>query len=137
MKSLFRVLVAAVLGFVLAACSQQQPQPIMTQPITIDKTLQKKLEITRFASRYRENGLTEVQFGVKNKKEGESVDFLYHVEWFDKDGFKIKSMTDTFVPVHLGPQEEKIIDVVAISPKAVSYKIVISDYDKNKERIIQ
>lgn len=135
MKYLFKLIALAALIFAISGCNETPMPAHPNWPIAIDKTLQNKIEITNLISRQNSNGLMEVQFGIRNSLQETSLDFLYHIEWFDKDGFNIKSITDTFIPVHLGAVEEKTFDIIATSPKAITYKIDIVDYDKNKERI--
>lgn len=135
MKYLFKLFLFAAISLVILGCNKTPTPMYPNWPIVIDNSLQNKIEITNSISRQRRDGLAEVQFGIKNRLNENSLDFLYHVQWFDKDGFNIKSITDTFVPVHLGPGEEKTLSVIATSPKVVTYKIFIVDYDKNKERI--
>lgn len=79
--------------------------------------------------------MSETQFILRNRLSGENVDAFYQVQWFDADGFKIKSITDTFMKIRLRPDEEKIFNVIAISPKAKIYKIIVIDYEKNKKRV--
>ncbi len=135
MKYLFRLFIFAIVVLAISGCNETPVPMNPNWPIVIDKSLQNEIKITNSTSRKREDGLAEVQFGVKNRSIETDLDFLYHVQWYDKEGFNIKSITDTFVPIHLGTSEEKILSVISTSPKVATYKIFIVDYDKNKKRI--
>ncbi len=135
MKYLFRLFAFAVVALAISGCNEAPVPMNPNWPIVIDNSLQNKIKITNSISRERKDGLAEVQFGVKNRLSETNLDFLYHVQWYDKEGFNIKSITDTFVPIHLGPSEEKVLSVIATSPKVVTYKIFIVDYEKNKKRV--
>jgi len=135
MKYLFKILLIPIVGLILMGCGEQ-PMPMPANwPITIDKSLQSKIIILDSASRKRSDNLSEVQFTVKNTMPHSDIEALYQVQWFDKDGFKIKSITDTFMKISLGANEDKTFSVISTSPKVLTYKIKIVDYDENKKRI--
>ena len=136
MKYLSKTLFLLALGFLFVGCQNNPTPPINPNwPITVDTSLQNKVTVVNVASRKRSDNLSEVQFILKNRLPHTSIDALYLVQWFDGNGFKIKSITDTFMKIHLGPDEEKIFNMISISPKAHTYKISIVDYEKNKKRI--
>lgn len=136
MKYLSKIVFVLAFGFLLMGCQNNPPAPINPNwPIRVDKTLQDKITVVNVASRNRADKLSQVQFILKNRLPHTSVDALYQVQWFDADGFKIKSITDTFMKIHLGPDAEKTFDAISTSPKAKIYKIIIVDYEKNKKRI--
>jgi len=135
MKYLSKIVLVSLMGLMFLGC-QEQPVPMQTNwPITIDKGLEYKIAVINSISRKRSDNLSEVQFILKNRLPHSSVNALYQINWFDVDGFRIKSITDTFMKIDLGPAQEKIFSVISVSPKAYSYKIAIVDYDKNKKRV--
>lgn len=136
MKYLSKTIFVLVLGLLFVGCQNTPTPPINPSwPITVDTTLQNKITVVNVATRTRNDDMSEVQFILKNRLPHSDIDALYQIQWFDADGFKIKSITDTFMKIHLGPDEEKIFNMISTSPKAKIYKISIVDYDKNKKRI--
>ncbi|WP_331775037.1 YcfL family protein [Sulfurospirillum sp. 1612] len=134
MKYLFKIVLIFIVGFTLFGC-QKEPQPMRGNwPITIDSSLQSSIKVLSCISRKRDDNLPEVQFTLKNRASDHDVDALFNVEWFNQDGFKIKSITDTFKKIHLGAEAEKTFRIISTSPKAKRYKIKIVDYDNNKQR---
>ncbi len=136
MKYLSKTLLFLAFSFLFLGC-QESPMPTAYNnwPVSVDATLNSKILVVNVADRQRNDGLTEVQFTLKNRQPHSDLNALYQVRWFDNNGFWIKSVTDTFMKIDLGPDEEKIFSMIATSPKAVTYKISIIDYDKNKRRI--
>ncbi len=135
MKYLSKIVLVSLLGLMFLGC-QKQPIPSYNNwPITIDSSLSSSIEIVNSISRKRADSLSEVQFTLKNRLSHTSIDALYQIQWFDADGFVIKSITDTFMKIHLPPYEERVFSVISSSPKVVTYKIYIVDYEKNKKRI--
>ena len=136
MKYLFKIFLIPIVGLVFMGC-QEQPA-VMTMPInwpiTIDKSLENRIIILDSANRKRSDNLYEVQFTVKNRMPHSDIEALYQVQWFDKDGFKIKSITDTFMKISLGANEDKTFSMISTSPKVSTYKIKIVDYNENKKR---
>ena len=116
-------------------CQKQPVASYVNTHVTIDKSLTNQIVVVNSISRKRVDSLLEVQFTLKNRLAHTSFDALYQIQWFDKDGFVIKSITDTFMPIHLPPLEEKVISLISSSPKALTYKVVIVDYEKNKKRV--
>jgi uncharacterized protein YcfL len=134
MRYLFKILLIPITLLVFMGCGEQ-PMPMPANwPITIDKSLQDKIIVLNSVSRKRSDNLSEVQFSVKNTMLHRDLEALYQVQWFDKDGFRIKSITDTFMKISLGANEDKTFSVISTSPKVLTYKIKIVDYDENKKR---
>ena len=135
MKYLFKTLLLVTFSFLFIGCQETPIPPIYNNwPITVDATLQSKILVVNVADRQRGDGLLEVQFTLKNREPHSDLNALYQVRWFDSNGFWIKSITDTFMKIDLGPGEEKIFTMISPSPKALTYKISIIDYDKNKKK---
>jgi len=136
MKYLFNSLILIFAVSIFSGC-QNSPTVVVNHnwPVVIETSLQGKMIVTNSVSRKRSDSLSEVQFSLKNLQLHSDIDALYKIRWFDRDGFMIKSITDTFMKIHLGPDEEKIFSVISISPKVLTYKVTILDYDENKKRI--
>lgn len=136
MKYLFKSIIILACSFIFIGCQDSATPPINPMwPVSLDTTLHSKITVLNVASRQRSDGLTEVQLALKNRLPHSDVDALYQIQWFDENGFKIKSITDTFMKIHLGPDEEKIFNIISTSPKVLTYKISIVDYNENKKRI--
>ena len=135
MKYLSKIVLISLLGLMFLGCQKQPVASYVNTHITVDKSLSNQIIVVSSISRKRVDSLLEVQFTLKNRLSHTSFDALYQIQWFDKDGFVIKSITDTFMPIHLPPLEEKVLSIISSSPKASTYKIVIVDYEKNKKRI--
>jgi len=136
MKYLFKTLLLVAFSFLFIGCQESPMTPAYSNwPVTVDTTLKSKILVVNVADRQRSDGLSEVQFTLKNRQPHSDLNALYQVRWFDSNGFWIKSITDTFMKIDLGPDEEKIFSTISTSPKASTYKISIIDYDKNKKRI--
>ena len=136
MRYLSKVILFLAFSFLFIGCQESPMPPTYNNwPITVDTTLQSKVLVVNVADRQRGDGLSEVQFILKNRQPHSDLNALYQVRWFDSNGFLIKSITDTFMKIDLGPDEEKIFTMISPSPKALRYEISIIDYDKNKKRI--
>ena len=139
MKYLSKVVLISLLGLMFLGCQEQPVASYVNSPIArainIDKSLADQIVVVNLISRKRVDSLLEVQLILKNRLAHTSLDALYQIKWFDKDGFVIKSITDTFMPIHLPPLEDKVLSLISSSSKASKYKIVIVDYEKNKKRI--
>ena len=136
MKYLFNSLILIFAVSIFSGC-QNSPAVVVNHnwPVVIERSLQGKMIVTNSVSRKRSDSLSEVQFSLKNLQLHSDMDALYKIRWFDRDGFMIKSITDTFMKIHLGPNEEKTFSIISTSPKVLTYKITIVDYDENKKRI--
>jgi len=135
MRYLSKLLLIVLFSLVFMGC-QPEPTPMNPNwPVVLDETLIGKIMVVNSISRKRADNLSEVQFTLKNRLPHSSIDALYQVNWFDKNGFRIKSITDTFMKIHLRPSEEKVYSIISTSQKVLTYKIVIVDYEKNKKRI--
>jgi len=136
MKYLFSLLLSLSAIAIFSGCAQTEPAVPSKSgwPIVVDSSINHKIMVTNSISRQRSDGLSEIQFSLKNRLPHTSIDALYQAQWFDRDGFRIKSITDTFAKIHLGPSDEKTFSLISTSTKAVTYKIIIVDYEKNKQR---
>ena len=135
MKYLFKIVLFLLFSILLIGC-QTEPIPLkVDESIRIDKTLLNKIIVVDSINRVRNDNFLEVQFTLQNRLSHSNVDALYQIQWFDKDGFKIKSITDTFMRIHLAPDEEKTYSIIASSQKVLTYKIAIVDYDSSKKRV--
>ena len=133
MRYLSKFIISVFIISVFIGC-QTQPNGVSNPHrfVVVEPSLRRELKVVESISRQRDDGLLEVQFALKNLKHYSDVNALYKIRWFDKDGFLIKSITDTLMRVHLGPNEQKRFSVISISPKAVKYEIKILDYEKNR-----
>jgi uncharacterized protein YcfL len=135
MKYLSKIILGLTVVIFFAGC-QNTPLPAHPNwPISIDNSLRNKIVATNSISKERVDGLAQVQFALKNLLPHTAVNALYQVQWFDKNGFKITSVTGGFHKIHLAPGESGIYNIVATSPNVRTYKINIVNYAKNKERI--
>lgn len=88
-----------------------------------------------------ENENKELQISVRNLTSFE-YEFIYKVEWYDRNGFIISSRLNQWQRIVLKPQRDTTMDVVAPTKDAVDYLITVEKYpridtQKNNQLITQ
>lgn len=68
--------------------------------------------------------IMEAMVSVINKYDSD-YNFEYRYQWFDKDGFEIRSVKEHWRPVLISGKETKVLPGVAPSPEARKFKINI------------
>jgi len=90
----------------------------------VDNSIEREIQIKDVKKRVLENGLTQVQISGVNDTD-KYMKFRYRVEWEDKDGFEVPSISSNwaYFPAHKKSQFK--INVVAPNTKATEYQIYI------------
>lgn|SRR5574344_1021414 len=77
----------------------------------------------------RQGNFLKIMIEFINKDNGENEDFVYQIEWYDKDGI-LKETTSWKIARVIGNQKLKITEMSTVRD-IVDYKIIIST--KNKD----
>jgi len=90
----------------------------------VDNSIERYIEVSKVNKRTINDGLIEIQIIGKNKTD-EYRNFRYRVVWEDKDGFKIPSLSSTWIDFPAYKNAKFRIDVIAPNAKATQYQIYI------------
>lgn len=101
------------------------PREVWVDRVDTGTTLAKKAHV---ASVYetREGGLMKIQVNLQNDS-GRSIFVKYRVEWFDGDGFKIESPTESWNNVQISQGQRLALPAIATSPRAANWRISIQE----------
>ncbi len=91
----------------------------------VDDSVSQYIDVDDVKERLREDGLKEIQISGENETD-EYVLLRYRVEWIDKDGFAVPSLSSkwTDFPVHKNANFS--INVIAPNTKAFDYQLFIN-----------
>ena len=91
-----------------------------------DLTLRFKVEVTRVNESFVSGNIKKVQAVVRNKI-GKKLKVKYSFEWYDENGMRLESTSSSWKLVFLNGKEEKTIQSVAPSEKAVDFKLKLKE----------
>ena len=124
----------------VCGCGQQQQNPriklqegvasdtlgsnIITKPVmhAFSALVGDRIEVTNAAMRRNMSDILELQVEFYNKSYN-TERFEYTVEWYDADGFKIKSNTDNWTKKAVAGKSNGRITAIAPNPNAVDFKM--------------
>lgn len=124
MQIRFGVLTAAALT--LLGCQTQPQQPDPYPQLLIGPRAQAYLQIEAVQEGYASSNLLRAGVRLYNRS-GQEQTLRYRFSWFDANGFELKGLAGRWEQRSLRPAEPVMIDRVAPSPKAVSYRIQLFD----------
>ena len=97
---------------------------IITKPVmhAFSALVGDRIEVTNAAMRRNMSDILELQVEFYNKSYN-TERFEYTVEWYDADGFKIKSNTDNWTKKAVAGKSNGRITAIAPNPNAVDFKM--------------
>ncbi len=139
MKSLRLTLAgsAGLLALLLAGCatnvntveraqSQATPNMIADKRIITDNTRAGRFRVDSLNQATVSGSLLKVQATITNLKN--SVQTLkYKFEWISEDGMAVESPNEAWKVIHFQGRETKNVSTVAISPRAVDFRLKLQE----------
>ena len=107
------------LFIIFSGCAQKSYVKI------VDSSVSRYIDIEDVKERVREDGLKEIQISGENET-NEYILLRYRVEWKDKDGFEIPSISSNWVDLPVHKNAEFSINVIAPNAKAYDYQLYIN-----------
>ncbi len=92
----------------------------------VDNKVEKYVDVQEVKERVRDDGLLEIQINAQNDTDEYKL-FKYRVDWQDKDGFLIPSLSSKWADFPAHKNSNFKINVVAPSPKATAYQVYLSE----------
>jgi len=117
--------VLATAALMLLGCQTQPLQPEYPQ-LQIGPRAQSYLHIEAVQEGYASSNLLRAGVRLYNRSSQQQT-LRYRFSWFDGNGFELKGLAGRWEQQPLRPNEPVMIDRVAPSPKAVSYRIQLFD----------
>ena len=93
---------------------------------TVDNKVAKYVDVQEVKERIRDDGLLEIQINAQNNTDEYKL-FKYRVDWQDKDGFLIPSLSSKWADFPAHKNSNFKINVIAPSPKATAYQVYLSE----------
>ncbi len=121
-----RIGVLAAAALTLLGCQTQPQQPVEHPQLLIGPRAQSYLQIEAVQEGYASSNLLRAGVRLYNRSSQEQL-LRYRFSWFDASGFELKGLSGRWEQLPLRPAEPVMIDRVAPSPKAVSYRIQLFD----------
>jgi len=115
-----------VIGFIFAitllftGCAEKSYVKI------VDNTVSKYVDVQDIKERIRDDGLMEIQINAQNDTDDYKL-FKYRVDWQDKDGFLIPSLSSKWADFPAHKNSKFKINVIAPSVKATAYQVYLSE----------
>jgi len=129
-RSILPIAVAAGLG--LTACHSVNTvqnaetgavrHTVADARVTWDNTLNGKLIIGQIIEGKAAGDLRRIQVNVANNY-AYALDFMYAVEWYDRNGMKVPGPTSGWKRLHLEAHESSEISAIAVSPDCYDFKL--------------
>ena len=91
----------------------------------VDSSVSRYIDIDDVKERLREDGLKELQVSGENETD-EYILLRYRVEWKDKDGFEIPSISSNWTDLPVHKNANFSINIIAPNTKAHDYQIFIN-----------
>ncbi len=104
------------------ADSQAAPSYVADKRVITDNTLAGKLRVVSINQATVSGNLLKIQATVENLSNKQRT-FNYKFEWVDQDGMALDSANETWKSLPLQGRESTTISTVAISPRAVDFKL--------------
>ncbi len=102
--------------------SKATPTYVADKRVITDNTLAGKLRVVSVNQATVSGNLLKIQATVENLS-SKARTFNYKFEWFDQDGMAVNSPNEVWKALPLQGRESTTISTVAISPKAVDFKL--------------
>lgn len=124
MKTL--ILTALLPLILLTGCQTQQVKSPNYPQLVFGQGAKSFLAVESVVDGYTSGQLLRVSIQAFNTSTQVKT-LRYKFTWFDENGFAIDSLTSRWEALKAGPKEPISIQRIATSPKAVSYKVFLSD----------
>lgn len=126
-----------VLGLVLAGCAtnvnsyeraeaQSTPSYVADRHVITDQSLANKFQVVSVNQTTVSGNLLKVQATIVNLKNNLRT-LNYKFEWIDQDGMAVDSPNETWKAIQLQGRETTTISTVAVSPRAVDFKLKLRE----------
>jgi uncharacterized protein YcfL len=102
--------------------SQATPTYVADKRVVTDNTLAGKLRVVSVNQATVSGNLLKIQATVENLSSSART-FNYKFEWVDQDGMAVNSANETWKSLPLQGRETTTISTVAVTPKAVDFKL--------------
>ena len=102
--------------------SRATPTYVADKRVITDNTLAGKLRVVSVNQATVSGNLLKIQATVENLT-SKARTFNYKFEWIDQDGMAVNSPNEVWKALNLQGRETSTISTVAISPKAVDFKL--------------
>jgi uncharacterized protein YcfL len=102
--------------------SRATPTYVADKRVITDNTLAGKLRVVSINQATVSGNLLKIQATVENLSSSART-FNYKFEWVDQDGMSVNSPNETWKSLPLQGRETSTIGTVAISPKAVDFRL--------------
>lgn len=102
--------------------SRATPTYVADKRVITDNTLAGKLRVVSVNQATVSGNLLKIQATVENLS-SKARTFNYKFEWIDQDGMAVNSPNEVWKALNLQGRETSTISTVAISPKAVDFKL--------------
>ncbi|MBL9219725.1 MAG: YcfL family protein [Opitutaceae bacterium] len=102
--------------------SRATPTYVADKRVITDNTLAGKLRVVSVNQATVSGNLLKIQATVENLS-SKARTFNYKFEWIDQDGMAVNSPNEVWKALVLQGRETSTISTVAISPKAVDFKL--------------
>lgn len=122
----------AVLALLFSGCqnvntyenaeSRANPTYVSDKRVVTDNTLAGKLRVVSINQATVSGNLLKIQATVENLSSSART-FNYKFEWIDQDGMAVNSPNEVWKALPLQGRETSTISTVAVSPKAVDFKL--------------
>jgi uncharacterized protein YcfL len=132
MKSIRSLLPVAALALLLGGCanvntyenaeSHATPNYVADKRVITDNTLAGTVRVVSINQATVSGNLLKIQATVENLKSSAQT-LNYKFEWVDQDGMAVNSPNETWKSLPLQGRETTTISTVAVSPKAVDFKL--------------
>jgi uncharacterized protein YcfL len=110
----------------LTGCQTQQVKSPDYPQLTFGQGAKSFVAIESVTDGYTPGQLLQVSIQAFNTASSNKT-LRYKFTWFDENGFAINSLTSRWEALEIGPKEPISIQRIATSPKAVAYKVFLSD----------
>ena len=126
------VLTVATLALLVGGCSNVNtyenaeshatPNLVADKRVITDNTLAGTVKVVSINQAMVSGNLLKIQATVENlRSSAQTVNYKF--EWFDQDGMAVNSPNETWKSLPLQGRETTTISTVAVSPKAVDFKL--------------
>lgn len=102
--------------------SRATPTYVADKRVITDNTLAGKLRVVSINQATVSGNLLKIQATVENLSSSARI-FNYKFEWVDQDGMSVNSPNEVWKSLPLQGRETSTISTVAISPKAVDFRL--------------
>jgi uncharacterized protein YcfL len=102
--------------------SQAAPTYVADKRVITDNTLAGTVRVTSINQTTVSGNLLKVQATVENLRNSQRT-INYKFEWIDQDGMALDSAIETWKSLPLQGRESTTISTVAVSPRAVDFKL--------------